>query len=89
MLGKARLGGDLLGSNPTDRAKKGVKKSLLVEASGGPFAVVVAGVNVHDARLLAATLDAIVVERPEPTEEEPRKLCLDKGYNKPEHPRHR
>jgi putative transposase len=37
-LGKARLGG-LIGRNPTDRGKRGVKRSLLVEASGGPLAV--------------------------------------------------
>ena len=34
-----------------------------------------------DAQLLAATLDAIVVERPEPTEETRQHLCLDKGYD--------
>lgn len=37
----------------------------------------------HDAKLLEATLDAIVVERPQPTEEEPQHLCLDKGYDNP------
>ena len=41
------------------------------------------GANVHDAKLLEATLDAIVVERPQPTEEEPQHLCLDKGYDNP------
>ncbi len=35
----------------------------------------------NDHRLLAATLDAIVVERPEPTEQAPQNLCLDKGYD--------
>jgi putative transposase len=45
-LGKARAGGDLVGPNPTDRAKNGVKRSLLVEADGGPLAIVVAGANV-------------------------------------------
>ncbi len=33
--------------------------------------------------MLALTLDAIVVERPEPTEQEPQSLCLDKGYDNP------
>jgi putative transposase len=60
-----------------------VKKSLLVEAGGGPLAVVVAGANVHDTKLLAATLDAVVVERPRPTEKEVQHLCLDKGYDNP------
>ena len=57
--------------------------SLLVDGEGGPLSIVVAGANVHDAKLLEATLDAIVVERPQPTEEEPQHLCLDKGYDNP------
>jgi putative transposase len=42
-----------------------------------------AGANVHDTKLLAATLEAIVVERPQPTAEAPQHLCLDKGYDNP------
>ncbi len=77
------LGGSHRPQNPTDRAKKnGVKRSILVEADGGPLAIVVAGANVPDFKLLGGTLDAIVVERPEPTEEVPQHLCLgDKGYD--------
>ena len=41
-----------------------MKRSLLVEADGGPLAVVVAGANVPDAKLLAATIEAVVLERP-------------------------
>jgi len=81
--GQSPFGGDLVGANPTDRGKKGVKRSLLVEAGGGPLAVVVGGANVHDTKLLHATLEAIVVERPQPTEEKPQHLCLDKGYDNP------
>lgn len=58
-----------------------MKRSLLVEADGGPLSVIVAGANVRDDKLLAATLDAIVVERPEPNKEAPQHLCLDKGYD--------
>jgi putative transposase len=32
---------------------------------------------------LAATLEAIGVARPQPTEERPQPLCLDKGYDHP------
>jgi putative transposase len=78
-MGKARSGGDLIGPNPTDRAKPGVKRSLLVEADGGPLGVVVAGANMPDTKLLAATLDAVVAERPKPGW--PQHLCLDKGYD--------
>jgi putative transposase len=60
-----------------------VKRSLLVEAAGGPLAVVIAGANVHDTKLLAATLDAIVIERPHPTPEQPQHRCLDLGYDNP------
>ena len=78
-----RMWGDLIGPNPTDRGKAGTKRSLLVDGEGGPLSIVVAGANVHDAKLLEATLDAIVVERPQPTEEEPQHPCLDKGYDNP------
>lgn len=47
------------------------------------MSVVVVGANVHDTRLLEATLEAIVVERPQPTQERPQHLCLDKGYDNP------
>jgi putative transposase len=60
-----------------------VKRSVLVEADGGPLAIVIAGANVHDTKLLAATLDAIVVARPAPTPEQPQHLCLDKAYDNP------
>ena len=76
------LGGPRVGPNPTDRAKVGVKRSLLVEATGGPLSVVISGANVPDFKLLEATLDAIVIERPQPTEQAPQHLCLDKGYDK-------
>ncbi len=81
--GQSPFWGDLIGRNPTDRGKKGVKRSLLVEKEGGPLSVVIAGANRHDTKLLDATLEAIVVERPTPTEEEPQHLCLDKGYDNP------
>jgi transposase len=35
---------------------------------------------VPDQTLLAETLDAIPIERPEPTPQQPQHLCLDKGY---------
>jgi len=81
--GKARHGGDDVGPNPTDRGKKGVKRSILVEADGGPLSVVIDGANRHDTKLLAATLEAIVVECPEPSEDAPQHLCLDKAYDNP------
>lgn len=81
--GQSPFWGDLVGANPTDRGKSGVKRSLLVEGDGGPLAVVVAGANVHDTKLLSATLDAIVVERPQASDARSEHLCLDKGYDNP------
>jgi len=53
-----------------------------VEAGGGPLGAVVAGANAHDATLLAETIAAIVVERPDPSTC-PQHLSLDKGYDNP------
>jgi putative transposase len=77
---KAPLGGEATGKNPTDRAKQGTKRSLLVEAKGVPLAIEVGPANRHDAKMLAATLDGMIVERPEPSEQEKQHLCLDKAY---------
>jgi putative transposase len=81
--GQSSYGGDLIGRNPTDRGKAGSKRSLLVEKEGGPLSIVVAGANIHDSKLLEDTIEAIVVERPEPTEDSPQNLCLDKAYDNP------
>jgi putative transposase len=70
-----------VGPNPTDRAKHGVKRSLLVEKDGGPLAITIAGANVPDAKLLTQTIAAVVLERPEPEPAYPQHLCLDKAYD--------
>ena len=81
--GQGAFWGDCVGPNPTDRAKNGTKRSLIVDQDGGPLGATIAGANVHDTKLLRETIEAIVVERPEPTAEEPQHLCLDKGYDNP------
>lgn len=78
---KAPLGGDGCGPNPTDRAKSGCKRHLLVDQRGAPLALEAAGANCPDMRLLAPTLESIVTERPEPTNKHQQHLCLDKGYD--------
>ncbi len=60
-----------------------MKRSIVVEGNGGPLGVVIAGANVPDTKLLAATLDAMVVPPPFPRPEEVQHLCLDKGYDNP------
>lgn len=56
---------------------------MIVDGDGGPLGVVVAPANVHDTKLLTATIDAIVVQRPQPTLRCPQRLCLDRGYDNP------
>jgi putative transposase len=72
-----------VGKNPTDRGKKGTKQSVLVEGDGGPLGAVIAAANVNDHLLLRETIEAIVLERPEPTAQKPQHLCLDADYDNP------
>jgi putative transposase len=72
-----------VGQNPTDRGKKGSKESVLVDGDGGPLGAVLAAANVNDHLLLRETIEAIVIERPEPTPEAPQHLCLDADYDNP------
>ncbi len=60
--------------------KNGRKRSLLVDARGVPLSLVASGANVHDVKLLAATLERVVTERPVPTPDNPHRLCADAGY---------
>ena len=76
-----RGGAEGIGHNPTDRGKHGTKRSTLSDGHGLPLAVVVAGATVHDMKLVAPILDALVVERPAPTAEQSQHLCLDAGYD--------
>jgi len=39
------------------------------------------GAKRHDMKLLRPTIESIVVERPEPSEEQPQGMCLDQGYD--------
>ncbi len=81
VMTKAPFGGAATGANPTDRGKRGTKRSQLSDGRGMPLALVVDGANRHDMKLTAATLDHIMVERPVPSEEHPQHLCLDAGYD--------
>ena len=71
------------GPEPDGPRQKGYKRSILVDANGGPLGVTIAGANVHDTKLLRATLEAMVVPRPPVASEHPQHLCLDKGYDNP------
>jgi putative transposase len=58
--------GKKTGPNPTDRAKRGTKRSILTDGRGVPVGVVTAGANTNDYKLTEATLESIPVERPDP-----------------------
>ena len=82
MLGKARFGGEETGRDPTARGKEGTEKSVRVEADGGPLGAVIARADVPDCQLLDETIEAGVVERPDPEEVE-QDPGLDAGYDNP------
>jgi len=42
------------GKNPTDRAKRGIKHSVLIDRKGAPMFIDIAPANHHDAKLLTA-----------------------------------
>ncbi len=73
--------GKKTGANPTDRAKKGTKRSLLVDGNGIPVALAVDGANRHDQKLVQATFENMAAHRPLPGDDEPQNICLDKGYD--------
>ena len=84
LLRKHLLGEKSTGPNPTDRSKSGTKRSILVDGKGVPIGVSVDGANRHDMKMSKATLQSIVVYRPEPTIRSKQHMCLDKGYDFPE-----
>jgi putative transposase len=89
VMTKAPLGRDATGKNPTDRAKMGTKRSMLTDGEGIPIAVAIEGANRHDAKLLVATLEGLVVARPAAPEDEGEReqhhhLCLDAAYDSQE-----
>ena len=55
--------------------------SAAFPVSSGPIAVFVAGANVHDSMILQDTLEAVVVQPPNPVTVLKQHLCMDKGYS--------
>jgi len=77
-LTKAPCGGEKAGRSPVDRGKRGIKRSVAVDAHGIPLAVVTAPANRHDSPLLAQTLDAARALGLLP---EGASIRLDRGYD--------
>ena len=76
---KAPCGGEKAGKSPVDRGKKGIKRSVVVDADGIPLGSVTASANRHDSPLLPETLDA--VEEILGSLPEPVMVHLDRGYD--------
>jgi len=79
----APAGGEHTGPNPTDRAKSGSKRHIVVDLQGIPLGVTQSGANVHDSQMLEQTIDAIPALR-QPRggpRKRPRKVHTDKGYD--------
>lgn len=72
--------GKKCGHNPTDRAKQGVKRSIVTDGAGIPLGIAINGANCHDINLVRDTIQSIPIKRPHPTETRPHGMCLDKGY---------
>jgi putative transposase len=78
---RPRSAGGKTGPNPTDRGKRGVKRSLLTDGRGVPLGAVIDGANRNDHKPMRSTLEAIPGRRPKPTRRHPQHLCLDKGFD--------
>lgn len=46
-----------------------------------PIGLAIEGAHRHDMKLVRETIESMVVDRPEPTAEQPQGMCLDKGYD--------
>jgi putative transposase len=78
----APIGGEQTGPNPTDRAKSGTKRHLLIDGRGAPLGLHLTGAQHHDSKGLAALISSgLLVERPTPTDDAPQHICLDKAYD--------
>jgi transposase len=71
-------GGDVAGRSPVNRGKQGLKRSLVVDATGIPLGSVAAPASRPDSPLLEATLDTL--ERLGPLSD-PVTVHLDRGYD--------
>ena len=80
----APLGGTKTGKNPTDRAKLGSKRHLLVDRRGVPLALTLSAANIPDYQCAEATLRHLVIRRSwrdRAGNLVVRHFCADKGYD--------
>src|SRR5690349_7642623 len=58
---RTKRGGELIGPNPTDRAKRGTKYHVVVASDGIPLAALPSAANVNDTMLFPALLRRALV----------------------------
>lgn len=75
---KAPCGGEKAGRSPVDRGKRGIKRSMAVDADGIPLGTVAAPANRHDSPLLVETLETLQALGGLP---EQVTVHLDRGYD--------
>jgi transposase len=75
---KAPCGGEKAGRSPVDRGKRGIKRSMMVDAEGIPLEVLCAPANRHDSPLLGETLESMnsYIELPKQSS-----VHLDRAYD--------
>ena len=80
---KAPLGGEKDGQKPDRSGQARRQSSLLVDGNGIPIGLAVDGANRNDMKMARATLESIPADaaRPQPDQDNPQNLCLDKGYD--------
>jgi putative transposase len=79
----------MIGSNPTDRSKLGIKSHILIDTKGIPLSVVISSASTHDIKLVTDVMDDVIVKRSLSSSTNPnlsrkrklQHLCLDKAYN--------
>lgn len=69
--------GKKTGPNPTDRGKKGTKRSIITDAVGVPLSLVVEKANLHDNNFVSQNIEEILLERPDKKQH----FCADKAYD--------
>jgi len=80
-----RFWGRLTGKNPTDRAKKGTKRHLIVDGRGAPLAVRITGANRHDSVEALGLIDDIppIGGRRGRPRQKPKAVYGDRAYGTP------
>lgn len=81
VMTKAPLGEEQNWPHFSDRSTSGVTRSLLAEGHRLPIGLTIEGANRHERKWVRPTIERLAVERPEPSEEHPQGMCLNKGYD--------